>query len=279
MLLPRESKRNDRELRDYLLERLPNEDRERLEEASIVDDEVAVRLRMVEDDLVDGYVRGTLDDATRARFRSHYLSSPRRRERVRFASRFVPAVDRVGARALPSRTALMSRLAAAAAVLLVAAATFLVEGERRSGRPDAPARSAALDPAAMSGSAAAPGRAASAAAATDTAALVLLPQRRGLDSIPALALPHAADSAVLELRLGSTDFPRYQIGLRDPATNQIVWRSAWVESSVFGDRPFVSVVLPARVLKPQHYSLDLVGRTAAGRTAIADSYAFQIVSR
>ena len=56
------------------------EDAERLDEASIVDDEIAARLRMVEHDLVDAYVRGRLTGDTLARFESHYLASPRRRE-------------------------------------------------------------------------------------------------------------------------------------------------------------------------------------------------------
>src|SRR5262249_6252403 len=78
----------------YLLGSLPEDDAERLDEQSIVNDDVACRLLSVENDLVDAYVRETLDPEFRRRFESHYLASPRRRRRVRLASRFAAAVDR-----------------------------------------------------------------------------------------------------------------------------------------------------------------------------------------
>src|SRR5579862_1803941 len=89
---------NDEVLVRYLLGQLGPEDAERLDEASIVDDETEARVRLVEHDLVDRYVRGTLSGEMLSRFESHYLSSPLRRENVRLASRLVHAVDRVGAR-------------------------------------------------------------------------------------------------------------------------------------------------------------------------------------
>src|SRR5262245_5872489 len=65
----------DKELQSYLLGLLPDEDAERLDELSIIDDQVAERLRIVEDDLVDAYVNGELTGATLERFESHYLAS------------------------------------------------------------------------------------------------------------------------------------------------------------------------------------------------------------
>src|SRR4029450_13874943 len=85
---------DDQQLVRYLLELLPDEDRDRLDEASIVDDELVSRLRVVEDDLVDSYVRGALTGELRDRFEARYMASPRRRERVRAASSFLGAVDR-----------------------------------------------------------------------------------------------------------------------------------------------------------------------------------------
>src|SRR5262245_56951760 len=87
----------DQVLIRYLLGQLGPEEAEQLDEASLVDDEVATRLRTVEHDLVDRYVRGALSGETLARFESHYLSSPRRRELVMFARGFLPAVDRAAA--------------------------------------------------------------------------------------------------------------------------------------------------------------------------------------
>ena len=55
----------DPQIRRYLLGLLPEHETERLDEASIVDDDFAGRLRMTEADLVDSYARGTLDEETR----------------------------------------------------------------------------------------------------------------------------------------------------------------------------------------------------------------------
>jgi hypothetical protein len=90
---------DDRELERYLLGLLPEEDEERLDQASVEDDSVALRLRIAEDDLIEGYVRRTLATETRQRFETYYLSSLRRRERVAFAARFLGAVDRAAVRA------------------------------------------------------------------------------------------------------------------------------------------------------------------------------------
>ena len=91
-----ESGHDDQQLTDYLLGLLPEEDAERLDELNIADDEMACRLLLAENELVDAYVRGTLAVDTRARFESVYLSSSRRRQRVIFARRFLRAADRGG---------------------------------------------------------------------------------------------------------------------------------------------------------------------------------------
>jgi hypothetical protein len=72
----------------YLLGSLSPEETERLDELSLTDDEFAMRLQVVEDELVDAYVRGELNGQTLQQFNSFYLSSPRRREKVRFAQVF-----------------------------------------------------------------------------------------------------------------------------------------------------------------------------------------------
>jgi len=85
MTLPPGDAPDDRLLVRYLVGSLPDEEAERLDELSITDDEVASRLRDLEHDLVDAYVKGQLTGGTLASFRSHYLASPAQREKVRFA--------------------------------------------------------------------------------------------------------------------------------------------------------------------------------------------------
>src|SRR5262245_24815785 len=94
MALLRESATDGERLVRFLLGLLPEDEAERLDEQSVVDDDVACRLLSAENDLVDAYVRGALTPDRRLRFESHYLASPRRRRRVAFARRFLAVVDR-----------------------------------------------------------------------------------------------------------------------------------------------------------------------------------------
>jgi anti-sigma factor RsiW len=81
-------KYNDQMIIQYLLGSLPEEETERVEELSFIDDEFAVRLSAAENDLVDAYVRGKLSGENLERFDSHYLASPKRRKKVKTAKVF-----------------------------------------------------------------------------------------------------------------------------------------------------------------------------------------------
>lgn len=169
-----ESAHDDQHLIRYLLGQLSDEEAERLDEMSITDDETAARLRVVEDDLVDAYVRGVLPPEVRERFERVYLATPRRRERVEFAQQFrraletpgTPAADPAPVRPTPpdvarplasSDSASVSTevrvarppgrwLAWAAAILAITCGGLLVEQLRlRSGLDEALRQNAALD--------------------------------------------------------------------------------------------------------------------------------------
>ena len=299
MSLPHKPGQAD-ELVQYLLGVLPPEDAERLDEASIVDDDIAARLRRVEDDLVDSYVRGQLSGDTLAQFESHYLASPHRRERVAFAGRFLRAVDRVAGPVAadppraPAASKMISTLAVAATLSLVAGGALLLQTVRLGrGLRAAQSDRVALDQHARDleqqvGEL----RAANATATRElervresatavvhdvaTVALVLLPQTRSLGPVPTLVMPAGTERLGFELRLESNEYPAYQVGLRDPAVNTVVWRSGWIAAKTSGGQSAVRVAVPARALKPQHYSLDLSGRSAGGGEVVG-SYAFEIV--
>jgi hypothetical protein len=76
---------DDEALTQYLLGALTGEKTERLDELSIADDEMAARLQVIENDLVDAYVGGELSGKDLAGFESFYLKSPKRRQKVTFA--------------------------------------------------------------------------------------------------------------------------------------------------------------------------------------------------
>jgi len=81
-------KYNDQTIIQYLLGSLPEEEAERVEELSFIDDEFADRLSAVENDLIDNYVSGRLSQEKLERFASYYLASPTRRKKVKTAQVF-----------------------------------------------------------------------------------------------------------------------------------------------------------------------------------------------
>src|SRR4029453_8862861 len=305
MSLVNSSQRTDGQLVSYLLGQLPDEEAQRMDEASIADDEFVSHLRVVEHDLVDAYVSGTLAGEQLERFESHYLASPRRRENVMFATSFLSAVERAAgaqlhtahdrtlvfpidrgdprrlssrpvARAPPSKIA--SGLVAAAAVLVVTCGALLFEVARlRSGlqvsqtksiaqgqrvrdleqqlstQTPTQAKTAGRLEGAGDWDAASVSRSSQPPQAVHMTAFVLAPQTRAIGPVPAVAVSPGADSVAFELQLESNDFPRYQVALNDPATNRVKWHSDPIAAPSTGLVPSISVIVPARGLKPNHY--------------------------
>lgn len=79
---------NNKILREYLLDLLPEDETERLDELSVTDEEFAQKLIIAEHDLIDAYVNGELIEKELPQFREQYSRSPHRIERVRFAQAF-----------------------------------------------------------------------------------------------------------------------------------------------------------------------------------------------
>ncbi len=69
----------------YLLGDLPEDERVRLEKEYFTDHETLQLLNSVEDDLIDAYVRGGLLPSQREQFKSYFLDSPSKQQRVEFA--------------------------------------------------------------------------------------------------------------------------------------------------------------------------------------------------
>jgi hypothetical protein len=294
------------QLVQYVLGLLPEAEAERLDEASVADDTLASRLRVVEHDLVDAYVSDTLDRETRARFETVYLATPRRREKVEFARRFLATVD--GAAAAPVITPAPHRawsLQAAAALLLAVSGGLLYQDLRLHDRAKDAERQIAIQTqratslarqldearavtrdaqtaferaaAAQRDQRSAPaGPTASAATARTAVAIVLLPQTRSVGAVPTVAVPATAERVAFQLRLEANDFFVYQAALKDPGTNRIVWRSAQLSAQSRDEATVVSISVPASTLASQHYSLELTGIHGPERTEVVGNYVFQV---
>lgn len=301
---PRDSFRDD-QLINYLLGCLPEEEAERLDEESIVDDELAARLRLLEDDLADAYASGTLSGETLERFESFYLASPRRRRKAAFAKKFLNKIDRPAQRlsAVPqpaivtappkpvarARTFSLPWTAATAAVLLLGIIILLVQQlNLRRELSDARLEVTASTERANAMSVAVEEQRQAVAGATQaladaratrplaTIALVLRPQTRGVGAVPAISIAAGTRTVPLELEFEAAGPASYDVALKDPATNRIIWRSAPVSPQRDSAPPVLSVGLPAALLKSQHYALDLFALRPGASPEFVGTYAFEV---
>ena len=309
MPLPYESFHDD-QLIGYLLGSLPADEAECLDEQTLIDDELAGRLRMVEDDLVDAYAGGRLTGDLLRRFEFFYLASPRRREKATFAREFAATVDGSEPREQPvtspvtppvpqpaaETVAVRARLfawplAAAAVFFLGMSLLFLQDVQLRRALKDAGRQAAASSQRATAIATELEEQKRAAAAATQaradaraveqlaTVALVLLPQTRGVDSTPIIAVAPGSGTVPLDLQIEAASPARYEVALKDPATNQVVWRSPPITRQRVRRPPMVTVDLPATLLKPQHYALDLFELRTGVTPVFAGSYAFEVARR
>ena len=128
-------------LRQYLLGRLKDDAREEIEKHLLANDEIYQELLIVEDEIVDEYLEGKLEERDRLAFETHFLATPDRQEKFRFGRAFkrhVAARSDIAAAETSPRTKLSpiptprrlsrffpsSALAIAAAVVLLIAVGF-----------------------------------------------------------------------------------------------------------------------------------------------------------
>jgi hypothetical protein len=292
MSLLRDSAADSERLVRYLLGLLPEDEAERLDEQSIVVDDVACRLLSVENDLVDAYVTEALDPERRRRFESHYLVLPIRRRRVMFARRFLAAVDRTPPEAAApvvsatqtassrtSATSWMSRhrklawppLAVAASLLLTVGVLVIENVNLRTGlseaREDGEARdrraqalSSELDAARTSNAkltealedARAPSGGTERAAAADVAPAVIV---LGPQTRSLGPLPTLAVASAASVPFDLRLESRDFPSYRAVLKDQDAGRVVW-ESQVLAPRSttaaVVSLFVPAGILKPSH---------------------------
>ena len=77
----------------YLLEELPEEDAVQFEEECFARESWPSEINLIEEDLIDDYLRGELAPERRRHFEQNYLTTAARRERVRMAAALLRHVD------------------------------------------------------------------------------------------------------------------------------------------------------------------------------------------
>lgn len=297
---------SEQQLTRYLLGALGEEEAERLDQLSIADEEFALRLNVVENDLVDAYVRGELKGEAQDRFDKYYLSSPKRLEKVEFSrallrhqtesatavSRRVPTEDDASHVRSPQeesdardgwRWLNMPRLGlrwgpAAAATVMLLAASFLFYENKRLRELERQLSEQRVANSGLAKELESLRASLPASHALATIVAVLAPPTRGVGQIPSISLPTGTDQVLLRLQLEADEFPRYQVTLKDPATNRILWHTTdALRANPEGNVKVVSVSLSAKLFKPQSYILELSGLSAIGGPELVSSYPFRVL--
>jgi hypothetical protein len=300
---------DDTALIRYLLGRASGEDTERFDELSIADEAFALRLRAVEHDLVDAYVRGGLTGDDLGAFKAQYLSTPAGLAAVDFAQALrARAPASTGPRVVRPQVAQWPwpRWALpAAAALLVATAALLFDNLRlrsqmaevRSGQALVAERARQLEEVLRRHEAAlsateqelARAREALAAATSHTGvepprpapgsllALALVPAMRGGGAIPELTIPAGTTDVVLRLQLTALDFARYEVALRKAGGNAVLWRSGRLRPPAAAEKNALPVTVRASLLDAGAYVVELTGVPARGEAEPLDSYPFRVV--
>jgi hypothetical protein len=290
MFLPGETIGDNQLLIRYLLGSLEEDQTERLDELSVSDDDFAWRLRAAENDMVDAYVRGDLSGETLDRFRSYYLSTPGRRERVEFAmalltvtGRQAPARTR-GWFSIPPASPRWAFACGAAAAAIVA--VFLIYNQRqlqievsqlRVSHGELQQRERELRRELDRGSGAGARTTEQPAGAITTLAVLLTPPTRSAAHAPVVKLSPGATRVAFDLQLEADDFPLYHAALKEPASGRILWRSGDMKSRTSGGHAAVTITVPAELLQSRRYLLEL--SSAGTRSEPIANYPFDVTQQ
>jgi hypothetical protein len=304
---------DDRLLTQYLLRSLPEEETERLDELSVADDDFAARLTSAENDLVDAYVRRELPPEDADRFKSAYLSSPNRREKVQFAEALLSFQQRVATRPVIVRAGVAqtekrgnawtrfignwfgtSRSAGAwfapqwglagAALLLLVASGYLLNTNRelrqQINRSESNRNALVQRQQDLQNQLAAKDAATQAAPPLSidrlkVAAFVLVPSLRGSGALPTVSWSESTDLIVLKLQLEVADFSAYRVAIEDPATRHTAWQSGDLKPQSDGGKQVLSFALRPSLLKSANYLVQLNGVGANGTTELVTTYPFR----
>jgi hypothetical protein len=180
-------------------------------------------------------------------------------------------------------------LAAAAMILLAVSGSLLIENQQlRRDVQGAHAEQATLDartpvpqqpldarPPRPVGSGSGSG---AATAPTVIASFMLPPGFRGGGETPTITLPPDADQVRLTLPLRTDRVASVSAALRDASSNQIVWRGSDLHAVSGRTTRTVTITVPASMLTPGTYLIELQGTRADGASATLSPYAFQVVA-
>jgi hypothetical protein len=268
-------------IRRYLLGQAPLEDSSKVEERLLTDGEFYQELLIVEDELIDQYLSGELSEPDRKSFEPHFLLPPERQQKLRFARSLKKYVSSVGTAQprqsiatnesseaatavaepllkkrqffsfLPSGNPIVSYALAAAILLIVGGASWVVFKNWRTPVPREPGK---------------------------VLAVVLTPGlTRDNGEIKKIALPPGTDTVELQLQIASADqYQSYRALLQ--TTEGVEKHTADdLKATTIGTSVVVPLQLTAGLLTRGDYYVKLSGLTPSGEYEDVGRYSFRVV--
>jgi hypothetical protein len=277
----------DVQLRRYVLGTLSEPECDAIEREYFAQGEALDRVTAAEDDVIDDYLSSGLSAEEREQFERHYLSTPCHRRRVAVARAIRTAAS---ARSPEERTSINQWLAAAAiaaSVVLLVGGTWTLRARFLSGRPAAvnpPAPTTASktpEPTAGESDSRKPGASDRPAPPTSVpappvvVAVSISPILvRGSDRPSTLTIGRGTDVVRLLLQegeQGERPLGRGRAIVRTVGGRE-VWRGAAASSAGSRSKELARVEIPAPLLRPDDYIVELFGTDPHG--AVRERYRY-----
>ena len=243
-------------IKDYLLGRIPEEEDAEVGARLLTDHQFYEELSIVEDELVDRYLGGTLSDSDRESFESHFVSSYERQQKIRFARalRKRVLVTETARLVSPPRSSFfpfrISYAVAAATVLIIVGGSLLLL-YRRSLSPSGRVLAIELTPA---------------------------PATRDVSEVKQFSLTPDIGSVHLQLDLADNEYQSYEAVLRDSSLRSMHTVKN-LKPQIVNNFAAVIVDLNADLLSPGDYRIQLSGTTPDGRSESVATYSFTVRNR
>ena len=257
---------DDASLREFLLGKVSDEDRGRVEDLFLTDSHAKERVLGVEQDLIEDYLEGMLSEEDSERFVSRYAQTEEQRRRLRITKSIKDWAIAESASTVPAkgsgfrawfgfRPVFVIPIAATALIVIVVAAVWL---NRRSEHQAIEQELAQLNAASN--------------LREGRVSIELSPVTvRGVEPQAQLKTP---DNGVIQLRLlwlQRERYPAYQATIRRVGDSEsFLVRNIQPDS----DGKAIRVILPARILTKGTYQINLSGIAADGTESAPEEYTF-----
>jgi len=306
----------ERQMSRYLLGQLGDQEQKQLEERLMTQNDSFEQLQVLEDELIDEYLKNTLSEKDREDFEKHFLSAPERHQKVRFATalRSYLATANEGKETEHSKVSLWQTFWAALrtpsptlsyglslAMLAVLVGSLWMAGTIRHLNTEVAqirtkqslsrekeqqlqrqleeqrGRSVELEQQLFLAQTQMPK--VSDNSSDPVVALALTPGLvRDTGTLNKLTISSDTLLVALRLELADQTYENYRVMLQDSQGSEICIRNK-VKPKRLGTNPFIILTFPADILPPDDYFLKLSGASKTGEFDPLGNYSFRVLRR